>query len=147
MVPRVRETSNARLLMPMLLCQSAVAIGGRARVDQVDVRHLVQVSSQCGHGLVQLAQVERFLGLGVGFVRDADLQVECRPCQFGQGNTADKPGVVGDVLHGESYHRQLLAKHGLGQGGDQVDAAAGERGIGLSREVNDDVWHESLHGS
>ncbi len=114
------------LLVPILLRPAAVAVGSGAGIDQVHVRHLVQVLPESPPWPSKhLAQVARLLGLGVGLVGDADVEVEGRLPELGERLAADEPGVGGDVLHGDRDHRQLLAEHGLGELGYRIDHSCG----------------------
>ncbi|MCY1376889.1 hypothetical protein D9M69_644160 [compost metagenome] len=110
----------------------------------MDVRDLVQVGPQPRHGRVHLAQVARLFGLGVGLVGHADVQVEGRLAELGQRLAADEPTVGGDVLHRDGDDRQCLAEHALREFGDRVDGLAGEGGVRLAGEVDDDVGHGGL---
>ncbi|MNT67395.1 hypothetical protein D3C72_2055310 [compost metagenome] len=130
--------------MAVLLRLAAIAVGRAARIDHVDVRDLVQVGPQRRHGRVHLAQVARLLCLGVGLVGHADIQVEGRLAEFGQRLAADEPAVGGDVLHRDGDDRQRLAQHALRELGDRVDGLAGEGGVRLAGEVDDDVRHGEL---
>src|SRR5262245_36803555 len=87
-----RRALDTGLLVPVLLRLATVAVGRAARVDHVDVRNLVQVRPDLRHGRVHLAQVARLLGLGVGLVGDADVEVKGRLAQRGQRLAADEPG-------------------------------------------------------
>ena len=62
--------------MPEFLRLPAVAISGCARIDDVDVAALMQVRSQALEVRMNGVQEARLLGLGVGFVRHADVEMK-----------------------------------------------------------------------
>ena len=62
--------------MPEFLRLPAVAVSGCACIDDVDVAALMQVRSQAFEVRMNGVQEARLVGLGVGFVRHADVEMK-----------------------------------------------------------------------
>ncbi|MNJ66950.1 hypothetical protein D3C77_630760 [compost metagenome] len=93
---------------------------------------------------INLFDETRLLGLGIGFVRDADVQVKSVLALLRERRAANEPEVVRDVLQGNRDDRQLLAQHGLRQPRHGFNDAAIDGGIGLARKMYDDMGHDRL---
>ncbi len=121
------------MLVAKLLRFSSVSIGSGTRIDQMHIGDLVQPGQQARHGLVNGLQIERFFRLGIGFVGDADAQVERAMAGFGQGPAVDPPCIGRHIPNGNGDQLGLLVQDVPGQARHLRADFAAELGIGLSR--------------
>ncbi|WP_368759096.1 hypothetical protein [Pseudomonas aeruginosa] len=94
-----------RIVMPVFLAYTAIAIRGGPTVDDVDVRVAVQVAQNSADKIERFTLVTRLLRLGIGLVSDCDFQAERISTVFGQRPAVYKPEFV--RYETDEHHRMF----------------------------------------
>src|SRR3982074_1069370 len=102
------------MVISVFLRISAKTIRRGFYILDMDIALLMQVSQYLRKTGKGFFYIERFFVLGVGFVRDLDVEVEAVFLLFAEKPTADNPAVMSNEIDCNSRHLPFLFQYARG---------------------------------
>src|SRR4051812_45766182 len=96
------------MVIPVLLRISAITIRCSLYVLHMDIAFLMQVSQYPREAFESFPDIKRLFILGVGFVRDLDIEVKAVLLLLAEKPTADHPAIVIDEINRNCRHFPFL---------------------------------------